>query len=383
MKPYIAINATALFKPQKTGIEWYSWQLIKYLAREWKKSDPPVALLAPRDLIKQRGDKQSIISLLPKNKNWHIKPLPGKYFWTQYRLSKFLKRYPPALLFSPAYVAPRFLPKSILTVNTVHGLEGEYFPEISSFQKTLIERFLYLPALKKSTRIIAVSEHTKKDLHYFFGIPLEKIATVLSGPGTLDEETYTVENKLKLPLAKNVKFFFLGGENERKNLEMALKIFLKIKKTVRKQHAVSLYIAGNIPNKLKKIISSGEKNIALLGYVSEKEKIRQLKSANFLLYPSFYEGFGFPVLEAQALGTVPVVLKGSGVAEIGGRGLIEINPTSQEKDFAVELASTIRNPEKYKELQTLSQKNIQRFSWRCCAAQVRKILTGLTDKNNA
>lgn len=55
MKPYIAINAAALFKKDKTGVEWYVWQILKYLAQEWKETDIPIVLFVPRNLISLLG----------------------------------------------------------------------------------------------------------------------------------------------------------------------------------------------------------------------------------------------------------------------------------------------------------------------------------------
>ena len=371
LRPYIAINATALFKKNKTGVEWYSWQLLKYLSKEWKESDPPVVLFAPRDSV-ETGHAPSLHA---RKKNWYPKPLKGKYFWTQYHLLRFLHQYPPVLLFSPSYVAPLFLNKNIPKLTVVHGLEGEYYPEVNSIKNILLEHFIYTPALRKSTHILAVSEHTKKDLHHFYNIPLSRIDTVLSGPGTLDDD-YTPRPALAgHPSQEGIKFLFIGGVNERKNLEMALRIFHSLKKQTKKN--INLFIAGNLkkPNPIiKKLIRKGGKNIIRLGYISEKEKKKQLLSALFLFYPSFYEGFGFPVLEAQAFGVVPIVLKNSGLAEIGGEGIIELDPSSKNKFLAIELAKVINNPLKYHELQEFGLDNVKRFSWQKCAKATRKLI---------
>ncbi|MFH1182979.1 MAG: glycosyltransferase family 1 protein [Candidatus Moraniibacteriota bacterium] len=375
MKPYIAINASALIKRNKTGVEWYVWQLLKYLAREWKESDPPIVLFAPKKLVSS-SDLQNIPFL---KKNWHLKLLKGNFLWTQYHLLKFLKRYPPLVLFSPSYISPYFLPKNIPTVNVVHGLEGEYFPEFKTIKQIIAEYYWVVPVLKKSTRLIAVSEHTKKDLNYFYHIPLAQIKTVLSGPGTLENDE--IGNLSLRKSTKLIKFLFLGGFRERKNLITALKIFLELKKLTKKN--TQLLIAGNISKNnpiVNNLIKLGEKNIVLLGYISEAEKKRQLKSAHFLLYPSFYEGFGFPVLEAQAFGAIPVVLKGSGLNEVGGRGIIELAPPSKNKSLGIELMKIIEDPVKQKSLRQLGLENAQKFSWQSCAREVRKILLNFSIK---
>jgi glycosyltransferase involved in cell wall biosynthesis len=354
---YIAINAAALAKPDKTGVEWYVWQMLKYLAREWKTTDPTIVLFAPKSYK------------LPqfKNKNWRTKYLPGKCCWTQYHMLKFLKRYPPALLFSPSYVAPRFLPKNIKTVNVVHGLEGEQFPEFRSIKDTLADYLISIPVLKKSSEIIAVSEHTKQDLNFFNSIPLSKIKVALSGRGSLKDN---FEPKIKKD-SKKINFLFLGGDDERKNLPLALRIFSCLQKLTSKN--IILTLAGKITDaKIQQLVKTN-KNIAYLDYVEEKRKVALLESSHFLLYPSFYEGFGFPVLEAQACGTVPIVLAGSGLDEVSGADIVEFNPL-KEKESLAKITALIKDQKKYSQMQKKGLKNSQQFTWQKCAQGVRKIL---------
>ena len=357
MKPYVAINASALVKKNKTGVEWYTSQLLKYLAREWQESDPPVVLFVPQK-------PKNTASIM--NKNWRIKILPGKFFWTQYHLLRFLKRYPPLTLFSPSYVAPRFLPPKISTINVVHGLEGEHFPEFRTLKQIVTDHYLTIPAIKKSSLVIAVSEHTRHDLFYFYHLPPKKIKTVLSGPGTIADKK--IGCSLVRKKDKVTKFLFLGGSNERKNLKLALRIFFLLKRKFKNIH---LTVTGKINPPIENIIK--EKNITFLGYISEAEKKKQLKNAHFLLYSSFYEGFGFPVLEAQASGTVPITLKGSSLEEVGGDGIVKYDPR-QEKKFLSLIVSLVKDQKKYSQMQKKGLKNIQRFSWQTCAKEIKKVL---------
>lgn len=360
--PYIAIDATALFRPRKTGVEWYSWQLFTFLAKEWKTTDPDVVLFTNKQPEKKLGFK---------NPKWRFKYIPGKYFWTQYHLLNFLKHFPPKLFFSPSYVRPVFLPKSIPSVSVVHGLEGEHFPEFITLKQIILEYLLTIPALKKTSKLVSVSEHTKNDLNYFYNIPLSKITTVLSGPGTVVSRS---DNNLKNKNDSDIKLLFLGGNQARKNTELAIRIFSQLKKYFSGQDKkISLQISGKIINQKTKRIVDKRKDIIQLGYIPESKKTRLLESADFLLYPSLYEGFGFPVLEAQTCGTVPVVLKDSGLEEIGGDGLIEYNPNNEKESISI-IASCINKADKYREIQMAGLKNVRRFSWESCAQEIREIL---------
>lgn len=375
---YIAINATSLFKSPRTGIEWYTYRLLEYLEKVWDESDPQVVLLAPRNLFRNSDRK-----LFALRANWKLKLIKGKYLWTQFYLLRFLKKYPPSLLFNPSYVAPLFLPKNIPTVAVVHGLEGEYYPEFKSLKQTILEYLWIIPSLKKSAQLIAVSRHTKKDINYFYGISTDKIKTVMSGPGSLNEDLFETrlfsDNRKSLASNEDIKFLFFGGD-ERKNLKLAIRIFFKFKKSITANRNAFLYITGKVKDKkLKKIISRRKKDIIELGYLSEGKKRKHLKLANFLLYPSFYEGFGFPILEAQAFGAIPIILKDNGLNEVGGGGLIEYDVNEEKKSMS-KIIDCITKPDKYKKLQKLGRENVKKYSWEKCAAATKKTIIKIINK---
>ncbi len=360
---YVAINATSIFKSYKTGVEFYAFQLLKHLALEWKEDDPKVILFVPQHLLNNKNQP------LPLPSNWEIKPLEGKIFWTQIYLAKYLRKHPPLLLFSPSYMAPFFL-SGIPTVNVIHGLEGKYVKQKSSFIKKIEEIFLIKPVLKKSAVIIAVSRHTKEDIAKFYNIPLSLIKVIQSGPGTLEKPNSQALQKSQ-EMLKCIAF--AGNGNSRKNLRKAVKIFLWIKKITRGQ--AKLYISGRIKNtKLKELIDHNKNNIVYKKYFSEEEKNEYLKNSHFLLYLSAYEGFGFPVLEAQNFSAVPIVIKDSGLEEVGGEGIIFVDSTEKEEKIAKKIVNLYKNPEKLKQLQTLGLLNLQKFSWQRCAVETKKIM---------
>jgi glycosyltransferase involved in cell wall biosynthesis len=171
--------------------------------------------------------------------------------------------------------------------------------------------------------------------------------------------------------SKKIKLFFLGGSNSRKNLLLALKIFSNLRKTVSQE--ISLTIAGVVTDEMYQELIQADKNISYLGYIDEKKKIELLESSHFLLYPSFYEGFGFPVLEAQRCGAVPIVTSGSGLNEVGGESIVEYDPTAEGKSFK-KIKELIEDRKKYSQMKKIGLKNSQRFSWRQCARETRSIL---------
>lgn len=361
----IAINATAVFKNHKTGVEWYSLRLIEHLMKIWGKDDPKVVLLVPEKLI--LGKEKKLI--MPEN--WELKPIAGDFLWTQFFLWKWLKKNPPKVLFSPAYLPP-FLKCDFKTVSICHGLEGEYTIDRTWMEK-IKDRFFVYPRLLKNDLIIAVSKHTQKDLIRFLNVPEEKIRFVKSGPGTVlpaPPERRREENKKRDDRLIIVAFF--GENKKRKNFSKTMRVFLEIEKRLKKP--VKFYVSGLFREKQDLNFLKEKKNFIYKKYFNEQEKKEILKKAHFLFYLSSYEGFGFPILEAQNSGTIPVIFKQSGLSEIAGEGSLEFDPGFSSRRLAEKVLETFEKQKKMKKLREIGYENLGFFSWEDCAKEIKRIL---------
>jgi len=361
---YIAIDGSALVKKNKTGVEWYGMKLLKYLSLKWKTEDLPVVIFIPQ---------KRKISLKPDN--WYIHAIPQKPFWTQYHLLKFLKKYPPKVFLSPTYIAPRFLNSS--AINSVHGLEGEHFKEFEGIKEKIIKHILVKPSLKKN-KIISVSSHTQKDLKKYYNLSSQ---VILSGVGTLDDNKVVKILKTSGDIKKSnaqIDLLFLGGLNPRKNLSGAALIFRQFKKLTKKP--IKLTILGGSKKDAAKINysiqnSPFKKDIVHIPYVTNAKKEELLAKSHFLLYPSYYEGFGFPILEAQTFGAIPVVMKNSGLTETGGEGILEYFE-GEEKKVANEMLKMINNVEEYRKMRKVGVNNVRKYSWDRCAKELKRVILG-------
>ncbi len=165
----IGIIATAALKKQRTGIEEYTYQLIRNLIKLGVKN---------HQFILYTDRKQDLIKDLPKNfKNKILKWLPKKG-WTQIRLSWEMLKDKPDILFVPAHTPPPFHPKVIVAIQ---GLEYEQVPKCYSFWQRKKLRFLTKRNAKKATKIIVPSECTKNDLIKFYKINPKKIFVIYHG----------------------------------------------------------------------------------------------------------------------------------------------------------------------------------------------------------
>lgn len=177
----IGINAAAAFKQPRTGVEEYTYQLLKHLTmlKETKKhrfvlyTDNVIA----RNPDRSRGD-EAIPWHLPNN--FQIKQLRWSLpMWTQIRLASEILLNKPEALFIPVHVLPLAHPQN--SVVTIHGLEYEYYPEMYPWQHLKYLRWSTQYALKYARQIIAVSENTKKDLIELYNGNPEKIKVVYHG----------------------------------------------------------------------------------------------------------------------------------------------------------------------------------------------------------
>ncbi|MBL8030002.1 MAG: glycosyltransferase family 4 protein [Candidatus Doudnabacteria bacterium] len=213
---------------------------------------------------------------------------------------------------------------------TVHDISPVVAPEFYNLKRRTWHWFLnYKKAFDRANLIFAVSEYTKQDIITQFGIRENKIKVVHPG---LDTEIYKpqikeqalreLRNLLNLPPEF---FLFLNTIEPRKNLENLLKAFEML------SGPEYLVIAGRKGWKNKRIFSLIEKSkrrkkIILLGYVQEDQKPALIKMSKALVYPSFYEGFGFQPVEAMALGVPVIASQVTALPEVVGDAGVLVNP---------------------------------------------------------
>jgi len=309
----IGINVTAAFIEPRTGVEEYTYQLIKHLTM-LKESEKH------RFILYSSFNKKFDFHLPD---NFEIKRLKwGFPAWTQIRLSIEMAINSPDVLFIPVHTLPLIHPKK--SVVTIHGLEYEYEPEMYPTRHLKYLRWSTKYALKNAKKIIAISENTKNDLIKIYRANPEKISVVHHGVSYLP-------HKLILAGGRGYGYDTFAGEIER------------------------------------------NKDIIEMGYVSEEEKWHLLKNAALFAFPVFYEGFGMPILEAQAMGCPIITSKTSSLPEVAGEGVALIEPKNIEK--TVEMMYKVMSDEELRNsLIEKGYQNIKRFSWEKCARETLGVL---------
>ncbi len=225
--------------------------------------------------------------------------------------------------------------------------------------------------VKKALKIIAVSNTTKNDLIKYLGVPEKNIAVVYEG---VDHNVFKPINHR---LVDDPYILFVGSEQPRKNLKGLLKAFAILKR--RGFNDLKLVKVGSPGNEMFRIetlkIVKGlglEENVIFTGYVPESELPFYYSGAVCFVFPSLYEGFGLPVLEAMACGCPAIISKIPSLMEVAGDAALKVNPLDVE-ELADALQEVLTNRELRGELKVKGLQRARMFSWDKTAKETLRV----------
>ncbi len=365
----IGIDASRAFLAKRTGIEEYSYQVIKHLCAEL--SHDRVVLYVRKKYIWKHGRLTHILPsvdfMLPAT--WEIRGLWAPRFWTQWRLSVEMLLHRPDVLFVPAHTVPLIHPKR--TVVTIHGLEYEFCPEGYSWYERWYMRLSIWCSCQWAQTVVCVSENTKRDVVRLYRVPKEKIRVVSEGYNQgIKNQVLRIKSRV-LPY-----LLFIGRLEERKNIVRVIEAFQILKERYHIPHELVLVgKPGYGYEKIRSKISSLPSVIGIqeVGYVSEEEKWRLLCEADTFVFPTLYEGFGIPVLEAQASGVPVVTSDVSSLPEVAGEGAVYVNPMSAES-IAEGVWRVLSDTDLRNAILEKATQNMSRFGWASCAREIAVLL---------
>jgi alpha-1,3-rhamnosyl/mannosyltransferase len=289
----------------------------------------------------------------------------------QHYFSKKTKKEKFDLYHEPNYLAFNFDGPIILTV---HDLSWIRHPETHPIRRVRVMNKYFESSLNSAHSIISISEFTTHELVSTFGIERSKIVKIYLGVSPdfrmLDaSETLSTLNKFNL---KHGKYFLAVGTSEpRKNLQIAVDAFLKLPKKIRL--ACPLVLVGMSGWKTsefdKKIYPlTLTREVILTGYLSQHELVQVIAGALTQIYPSLYEGFGLPPLEAMASGVPVIASNTSSIPEVVGDAGILLNPFDLD-GFYEAMKSMLESPELRKSYSEKSLSRSSLFSWNKCAQE--------------
>lgn len=322
----IGFEAKRIFH-NKTGLGNYSRDLVRILSHFFP--DNTYFLYNPRPSGKAlyRPNNSNVFEKHPSgfiNRTFHN-------LWRQKRIIKDLRKDQLSLFHGLSGELPSGLKRSgIKSIVTVHDLIFLKFPQFYSFFDRKIHTYKFRKATENADMVIAISEQTRQDIITYFGIPGSKIRVIYQGCQDVFRQKYSTEQKeevrkkFKLPS----RFILNVGTIEiRKNILAAVKAIREID--------THLVIIGSHTKYSREIFAylkdnRMENKVTFLKGVSSEELAVLYQAAELFIYPSLYEGFGIPIIEALFSGTPVITSTGSCFPEAGGPGSVYINPHDPE-----------------------------------------------------
>lgn len=364
----IGIDASRTITGRRTGTEAYAYHLICALIPLATARGHRLCLyfnqLPSDNLFVDWGDIERVV-------------IPQRRLWTHLRLGRELRRRPPDVFFTPAHVIP--LGYRGAAVATVHDLGYEYFPEAHPRRQLAYLRWSTRHNARVGRRVIVDSRATGNDLVKFYGTDPAKIDVVYPG---IDPNLRRVEDPATIAETaarcgiQSPYLLYLGTLQPRKNLVRLVEAFAQ---SGLHAEGYSLVLAGKpgwladpLLTAIRSLSSLVGGQVLLPGYVAEADKAALLSGATALVFPSLYEGFGFPVLEAQACGTPVVCSDTSSLPEVAGAGALLVDPLDTEA-LAGAMRQIIDEEKIRRELIDRGQINRRRFAWATAAGQILEI----------
>jgi glycosyltransferase involved in cell wall biosynthesis len=350
-KPVIGLNGRFLVA-QRTGVQRSAYRLFESILEAGK--DFHFVLFTGESekyaVEWQRDNVTVVTSSLSHNSIFK------NHAWEQIVLPRLAQKYGVDVLHCPANLAPvLYFGKSIVNI---HDLCFLVQPAWFSWSFRFIYSWLVPLIAKRATRIITNSNYSKNDILELLNVDANRIRLTY---WAVDSLFFT--HNLPYPLREH-RILFVGSLEPRKNLKGLLEAF-------------NLYRSQNIESRLKLTIVGCESSlfagerynlgdfaseIDFVGYISDNDLAKLYGNSLALVYPSFYEGFGFPPLEAMAAGTPVITSHNSSLPEVVGDAALLVDPSNP-----VEMARAIQEvlkPERAAELIARGRAQVQLFQWK-------------------
>ncbi len=294
----------------------------------------------------------------------------NRLVWTQFQLPKIYKELKASLLFSPIPEAPLY--QKTRNIIMVHDLIPLRFPHWNS-ALTQYFRWWFPEVLRQSEHIICNSQATANDLIDLFQIPSHKITPILLAYNA--KHFCKLENLTPLNPSSKPYFLYLGRHDPHKNLTRLLTAFSQLSQCQDYQ----LWLAGPTDKRYTPKLAAQaqelgiENQVKFLDYVSYQQLPILLNQAFALVFPSLWEGFGFPVIEAMGCG-IPVITSNlSSLPEVSGDAAILVNPY-QVEELTNAMQILIQDEKMRSQLITKSLEQAKQFSWEKTGLETQSVL---------
>jgi len=293
------------------------------------------------------------------------------HLWEQFVLPRKARH---CLLWSPCNAGPVSLERQVITI---HDCAFADLPEYYSENYVRWYRWMTPRLLRKCRRIITVSEFSRQRIVEFGRIEPEKVSVIPNGVTPFWEQltpdrVAEVRSRLKLPERYVLS---VGSLEPRKNIKRLIEAWAQVPA----KDGSELVIVGSSCRVFQDPgLNGAEGSVRMLGYVSDDDLPAVYAGASVFVYPSLYEGFGLPVLEAMACGTPVICSNRTALPEVAGDAAILVDPESVQ-EMASAIGMLLADETRQATLRQAGIKRAQEYSWDRTAAQVWQVLRSMVD----
>lgn len=375
----IGIDASRANVTQRTGTEWYCYYLLQQFAKLYRPDQQRVIIYVKEALVAD-------LNFFPAD--WEVRILrwPPRLLWTQLRLSLAML-WPgrrPDLLFIPAHTIPIVHPAC--TVYVAHDLGFERDPllyansyiggkamhwfiklvTLGRYGTTELDyhRWSMRYAASQASKIITISEFTKKELQACYQVSDERIQVIHNG---YDRKQFVPAITQPTTSTQPPYLFYVGRIERKKNIDHLLAAFARLKEL--HPSSLQLWLAGSLGYGFRDLRPSAD--VKLLGYVSAQQLPMLMQQAQVFVFPSNYEGFGIPVIEALACGTKVACSDIPALREVGGASCWYFNQTDPA-DMATVIQQALQADSTQARAVNVAQ--AQHYSWEKCGQETWQAL---------
>lgn len=283
-----------------------------------------------------------------------------------------------AVLMTTDSKCPFFLPKSCTLIPLITDLAVYRMPEVYQRSRVFLWRLQYRYVRQRADFFLAISEFTKKEMVELWHLPPEKVHVVpcACSPALTQETSQKRLGRLRKKYDLPEQFvLFVGNSNPRKNLTRLIQAFDRAKTEGNLPH--QLIIAGEQGWKFDREQAvqgiQHRKDVRFIGFMPDEDMPSLYSVASLFAFPTLYEGFGIPVLEAQACGVPVLTSKCSSLPEVGGDGAFYVDPYNVGS-ISDGIRAVLTDPALSENLIRQGVQNVKRFSWESSARRLDEII---------
>lgn len=369
----------------RTGVGNYTFNLLRGIVKSSKYTIEIEGFRSLKDSLKKPLSKQLDF---PQLKHRWVPFFPREIYTRMTKLGiappiDVLLRQRPDVWIFPNFVRFPLFSKKIKSVVVVYDLSYTKYPHfakrVGPYLRAAVPR-----SINKATHVITISENSKQEIIKTYGTSPDKISIIYPAIDhnkyrtQLDADVKKVKNKLKI---KGKYILYTGTLEPRKNIVRLIEAYANLPSNLHEEYSLVLGGAkGWLNDELDKTLENhSDLPIQLLGYVDDDYLPALYSGASVFLYPSIYEGFGIPPLEAMACGTPVITSNTSSLPEVVGKAGIQIDPLNT-RAITKSLARVLENPNIQRAMSKAGLKQAQKFSWHASSSNLISIINDLAKK---